>query len=183
MATMKLNLPLADKSDLAQLRAGDEVLLSGTVYTMRDAGHERCLEYLREQGHLPFGLEGQVLFYAGPTPAAAGRPLGAVGPTTASRMDFATPQLFEAGIAGAIGKGKRSQEVVDACKETGSAYFAAVGGIAALLAERVKASELIGWEDLGTEALRKLTLEDFPVFVEIDTCGNDLYREIEAAAC
>lgn len=182
MTAISLKLPIDSKEELRALSAGDEVLLSGTVYTMRDAGHERCLEYLEEHGHLPFGLEGQVLFYAGPTPAAAGRPLGSVGPTTASRMDFATPQLFRAGIAGAIGKGKRSAEVIEACRQTGSIYFAAVGGIAALLAERVVASELVGWEDLGTEALRKLTLEDFPVFVEIDANGRDLYREIENKA-
>lgn len=179
MSAIRIDLPIENKNIFEALRAGDEALLSGAVYTMRDAGHKRCLEYLEEHGRLPFDLQGQVLFYAGPTPAAAGRPLGSVGPTTASRMDFATPQLFRAGIVGAIGKGKRSSEIVAACKETGSIYFAAVGGIAALLAERVIASELIGWEDLGTEALRKLTLEDFPVFVEIDTYGHDLYREIE----
>lgn len=183
MSATKFDLPVADKEQFAALRAGDEVLLSGAVYTMRDAGHERCLKYLEEHGCLPFNLEGQVLFYAGPTPAAAGRPLGSVGPTTASRMDFATPQLFRAGIAGAIGKGKRSAEVVEACKQTGSIYFAAVGGIAALLAERVVDSELVGWEELGTEALRRLTLEDFPVFVEIDSCGHDLYRQIENKGC
>ena len=119
---------------------------------------------------------------SGPTPAAAGRPLGSVGPTTASRMDFATPRLFEAGIVAAIGKGKRSPEVVKSCQETGSVYLCTVGGIAALLAKSVTESELIGWEDLGTEALRKLTLKDFPTYVAVDTKGGDLYREIEAAA-
>ena len=119
--TVSLTLPLA-RADLADLQVGDEVLLSGPVYTMRDAGHERALQCLEDTGRLPFDLEGATLFYAGPTPAAAGRPLGSVGPTTASRMDFATPRLFEAGIVAAIGKGKRSPEVVKSCQETGSVY-------------------------------------------------------------
>lgn len=179
--TVSLTLPLS-RGDVANLEAGDEVLLSGPVYTMRDAGHERALQCLKDTGRLPFGLEGATLFYAGPTPAAAGRPLGSVGPTTASRMDFATPQLFAAGIVAAIGKGKRSAEVVQACQNTGSVYLCTVGGIAALLAKAVTASELVGWDDLGTEALRRLELKDFPTYVAVDTNGNDLYREIEAAS-
>ena len=179
--TVSLTLPLTREA-VADLEAGDQVLLSGPVFTMRDAGHERALQCLQDTGKPPFGLEGATLFYAGPTPAAAGRPLGSVGPTTASRMDFATPQLFEAGIVACIGKGKRSPEVVKACKETGSIYLCTVGGVAALLAKSVTESELIGWEDLGTEALRKLELKDFPTYVAIDTKGHDLYREIEAAA-
>ena len=177
----KLTLP-ASREELAELRIGDEVLLSGCVYTMRDAGHQRALDALHATGKLPCGLEGATLFYAGPTPAAAGRPLGSVGPTTASRMDFATPALMKAGIVACIGKGKRSAEVVKACKDTGSVYFAAVGGIAALLATHVEESELIAWGDLGTEALRKLDLHDLPCFVAVDTQGDDLYREIEAGA-
>ncbi|WP_172136538.1 FumA C-terminus/TtdB family hydratase beta subunit [Adlercreutzia sp. ZJ473] len=178
---IKLALPLA-REDVADLRIGDEVLLSGPVYTMRDAGHARALEALRADGALPFGLEGATLFYAGPTPPAAGRPLGSVGPTTASRMDFATPALMEAGIVACVGKGKRSPEVVEACRATGSVYFACVGGIAALLATHVAKSELVAWEDLGTEALRRLELEDFPAFVAVDARGGDLYRAIEQAA-
>jgi len=177
-APRRLQLPLS-KEDLASLSAGDEVLLSGPVYTMRDAGHSRALAHLEETGRLPFGLEGQTLFYAGPTPAAAGRPLGSVGPTTASRMDFATPALMEAGIVASIGKGKRAPEVADACKATGGVYFCTIGGAAALLAKHVTKSELIGWEDLGTEALRHLELEDFPAFVATDPHGRDLYREVE----
>lgn len=176
--TVSLTLPLTREA-IAALEAGDEVLLSGPVYTMRDAGHERALQCLEDTGELPFGLAGATLFYAGPTPAAAGRPLGSVGPTTASRMDFATPQFFEAGIVAAIGKGKRSPAVVEACRETGSIYLCTVGGIAALLAKAVTESELVGWEDLGTEALRKLTLKDFPTYVAVDTKGQDLYRQIE----
>ena len=173
-----LELPVS-RNDLEGLRAGDKVKLTGPLYTMRDAGHERCLAELERTGKLPFGLEGQTLFYAGPTPATAGRPFGSIGPTTASRMDFATPALLKAGIVATIGKGKRSSEVVQACRETKSVYFAAVGGIAALLAKCVISTEDIAWEDLGTEALRKIVVEELPVYVEIDTNGNDLYRQIE----
>lgn len=175
---IRLTLPLS-KSDLAKLEIGQEVLLTGPVYTSRDAGHARILEALRQTGELPHGLAGQTIFYAGPTPAAAGRPLGSVGPTTASRMDFATPQLMDAGMAACLGKGKRSPKVIEACKRNGSVYLACVGGIAALLAKCVVSSELVAWEDLGTEALRRLELRDFPCFVAIDVQGNDLYRSIE----
>ncbi|MBR5259704.1 MAG: fumarate hydratase C-terminal domain-containing protein, partial [Eggerthellaceae bacterium] len=161
------------------LSIGQEVLLSGPVFTMRDAGHERALNYLEKEGELPFGLDGQTIFYAGPTPAAANRPLGSVGPTTASRMDFATPALMDAGIVAHIGKGKRSSQVIEACKRNGGIYFACVGGIAALLATCVQEAETIAWDDLGTEALRRLILHDFPAIVAIDTNGRDLYREIE----
>ncbi|WP_165248183.1 FumA C-terminus/TtdB family hydratase beta subunit [Adlercreutzia sp. ZJ141] len=178
-APIRLQLPLS-KADLAGLRAGQEVLLCGPVYTSRDAGHARILEALRQNGELPFGLAGQTIFYAGPTPVAAGRPLGSVGPTTASRMDFATPALVDAGLIACLGKGKRSLEVVEACRRNGAVYFACVGGIAALLATHVTESQLVAWDDLGTEALRRLQLHDFPCFVAIDTCGRDLYRSIEA---
>ena len=179
---VRLSLPLG-RPRLAELHAGDACLLTGPLYTLRDAGHVRLMAELEAaDGTLPYGLDGQAIFYAGPTPSAAGRPFGAVGATTASRMDFATPRLFEAGIVAAIGKGKRSPEVVKSCQETGSVYLCTVGGIAALLAKSVTESELIGWEDLGTEALRKLTLKDFPTYVAVDTKGGDLYREIEAAA-
>lgn len=181
MAHAKHVILPASKEELSKLRAGDEVLLSGSLYTMRDAGHERALEALDNTGELPFGLAGQTLFYAGPTPAAAGRPLGSVGPTTASRMDFATPRLFEAGVTACVGKGKRSQDVIEACKDHACVYFACVGGTAALLATCVKSSELVAWEDLGTEALRRLEVEGLPAFVAIDTQGNDLYRLVEEA--
>ncbi len=164
----------ATRDELADLQVGDEVRLYGPVFTMRDVGHLRTLDYLQNHGELPYGLIGQTLFYAGPSPAAAGRPLGAVGPTTASRMDFATPQLFEAGIVATIGKGRRSDEVATACRETGSVCFSAVGGAAAFLGSKVVSSELIAWDDLGTEALRKLELDGLPVFVTIDSKGNQL---------
>ena len=174
---INLTLPLS-KEDLAQLKAGDAVTLSGPIYTARDAGHQRLLDCLEQEGHLPFDLRGQSIFYAGPTPAAAGRPLGAVGPTTASRMDFAAPQLYRAGIMATLGKGTRSAEVRDACKEFGCVYFVAVGGAAALLATHVTSSKVVAWDDLGTEALRCLELEAFPAFVGIDTQGCDLYQQV-----
>jgi tartrate/fumarate subfamily iron-sulfur-dependent hydro-lyase beta chain len=171
----EIELP-PSRAALAALRAGDEVLLSGPVYTARDATHERLAAELRETGELPFGLAGQVLFYAGPTPAAAGRPLGAVGPTTAKRMDAWTPELLDAGIVATIGKGRRSDAVREACVRTGSVYFAAVGGAAALLATHVVAAEPVAYADLGTEALVRLVLRRFPAFVAIDARGDDLYE-------
>lgn len=165
---------------LPRLEAGDFCLLSGFVYTARDAAHLRLLETLERTGELPFGLAGQVIFYAGPTPPAQGQVFGAVGPTTASRMDFATPALFSAGIKAAIGKGSRSQAVVDACKKNGCVYLVAVGGAAAELATHVVSSKLVAYEDLGTEAIRKIEVREFPVFVAIDTHGRDLLGEIAA---
>lgn len=174
MDKISLTLPLS-KTDCASLKSGDELLLSGTMFTMRDAGHARCLEYLTQNGKLPFGLLGQTLFYAGPTPPLSGKPFGAIGPTTASRMDFATPKLMDAGIIATIGKGKRSEEVRSACKRNSGVYLACIGGIAALLAQCVISAEVIAWQDLGTEALRKIEVKDFPVYVDIDTYGNMLY--------
>jgi fumarate hydratase subunit beta len=172
---IRIELPVTRES-LALLAAGDEVRLSGPVSTARDAGHERLLAHLAETGELPFGLAGQTLFYAGPTPAVDGYPAGSVGPTTAKRMDAATPALLRAGIVAAIGKGSRSAEVRTAFAETGSVYFAAVGGAAALLGEHVVSAEPVAWPELGTEALVRLTLTDFPAFVAIDVSGADLYE-------
>jgi fumarate hydratase class I/fumarate hydratase subunit beta len=176
---IEIALP-ASRATLSLLHAGDEVRLSGPVYTARDAGHERLLAALAENGALPYDLAAQTLFYAGPTPPAAGRPVGAVGPTTARRMDAATPALLRAGIVATIGKGGRAEEVVRACVETGSVYFAAVGGAAALLAEHVTAVDPVAWDDLGTEALVRMTLDGFPVFVAIDVEGHDLYADAPA---
>jgi fumarate hydratase class I/fumarate hydratase subunit beta len=173
---VRIELPVT-RETLARLRAGDQVLLSGPVFTARDAGHARLLDVLQRDGELPFSLAGQTLFYAGPTPAAAGRPIGAVGPTTAKRMDFATPQLLRAGVVATIGKGSRCEEVRAAHAQTGSVYFAAVGGAAALLARHVVAAEPVAWPELGTEALVKLTFQEFPAFVAIDARGNDLYAQ------
>ncbi len=168
-------------SDLAHLRAGDEVLLTGPVFAARDATHERLLAELDATGELPFGLEGHVLFYAGPTPATPARPAGSVGPTTAKRMDAATPRLLAAGIVATIGKGGRSEAVRLACAEHSAVYFAAVGGAAAFLGSHVTGSKPIAWSDLGTEALVELTLERFPAFVGIDTLGTDLYADARTA--
>ncbi len=151
------------------------MLISGDIYTMRDAGHQRTLEYLQQHGELPFGLKGQTLFYAGPTPSAAGRPLGSVGPTTASRMDFATPALFAAGIVASIGKGKRAKAISEVCAKYGCVHFTTVGGVAALLATHVLSAEPVAWEDLGTEALVRLHVKDFPAFVGIDSTGLDIF--------
>ena len=173
---VRLSLPL-DRVRLGNLKAGDACLLTGPLFTLRDAGHVRLLAELEEAGgQLPYGLDGQAIFYAGPTPEAAGRPFGAIGPTTASRMDFAAPTLYRAGIAATIGKGRRSQEVREACMQTGSVYFVACGGAAAFLAKCVESSETLGYDDLGTEALRRIDVVDFPVFVGIDAQGRDIYE-------
>ena len=171
---VKVSLPL-DKEAAASLEAGDACLLTGAMYTLRDAGHIRLMEEMGSTGQLPYGLEGQSIFYAGPTPEAAGRPFGAVGPTTSSRMDFATPALYDAGVAATVGKGRRNAQVREACKRNGSVYFVATGGAAALLAKQVESAELVAYEDLGTEALRRIEVVDFPVFVGIDAKGNDVY--------
>lgn len=171
---IKLQLPLSREA-LRGLRAGDACALSGEMYMLRDAGHIRLLAELEEQGSLPYGLEGATIFYAGPSPAAAGRPFGAVGPTTSSRMDFAAPALHRAGIVATVGKGVRSSEVLRACKETGSVYFVATGGAAALLAQRVVSGEVVAYEDLGTESLRRIEVRDLPLFVGIDTEGACIY--------
>ena len=173
---IRISLP-ASREELSRLRVGDEVLLSGDVFTARDATHRRLVEKAREIGELPFGLDGQTLFYAGPTPPAAGRPVGSVGPTTAKRMDPWTMELLDLGIAATIGKGARSPEVTEAHRRHGAVYFAAVGGSAALLATRVTSVEPVAYEDLGTEALVRMTLDDFPAFVAIDTYGGDVYAE------
>ena len=173
---VRLSLPL-DRARLAELRAGDACLLTGPLYTLRDAGHVRLVDELaRGGGRLPYGLDGQTIFYAGPTPAAAGRPFGAIGPTTASRMDFAAPALYRAGVAATVGKGRRGREVREACRETGSVYFVACGGAAAYLARCVASSETVAYDDLGTEALRRIEVVDFPVFVGVDARGADVHE-------
>lgn len=169
-----INLPLS-RVDARSLRAGEACLLNGEIYTLRDAGHQRLLKEKGNSELLPYGLSGQVIFYAGPTPASAGRPFGAIGPTTASRMDFAAPILMKHGLVATIGKGVRSEAVRQACVDYSSVYFVATGGAAAFLAKHVESCETLAYDDLGTEALRKITVRDFPVFVGIDTQGNDIY--------
>jgi len=164
------------KETVATLKAGDYVYLTGMVYTARDAAHKRMYEILQEGGELPIDIQGQVIYYMGPSPAREGRPIGSAGPTTASRMDKYAPQLLDLGLGAMIGKGKRNQAVIDAIVRNGSVYFAAVGGAGALLSKCITSSEVVAYDDLGTEAIRKLTVENFPVIVVIDKDGNNLYE-------
>lgn len=165
-----------DKEELKKLRAGDTVTISGVIYVARDAAHKRMYEALQRGEELPVDVKGQTIYYMGPSPAREGRPIGSAGPTTASRMDKYTPTLLDLGLIGMIGKGKRSKEVKDAMIRNGAVYFAAIGGAGALLSKAITASEVVAYEDLGTEALRKLTVENFPVIVVIDSTGEDLYQ-------
>ena len=158
------------------LHAGDYVYITGTIYTARDAAHKRMYEILGEGKSLPIDIENQVIYYMGPSPAREGRPIGSAGPTTASRMDKYAPQLLDLGLGAMIGKGKRSQEVIDAVIRNDSVYFAAVGGAGALLSKCITSSEVVAYDDLGTEAIRRLTVENFPVIVVIDSEGSNLYE-------
>ena len=170
-----LNVPL-EEEDTCLLKAGDYVYLTGTIYTARDAAHKRMYEALEKGEALPMDMDKNVIYYMGPSPAREGRPIGSAGPTTASRMDKYAPALLDLGLKGMIGKGKRSQEVKDAVVRNGAVYFAAVGGAGALLSRSITKSEVVAYDDLGTEAIRKLTVKDFPVIVVIDAQGNDLYE-------
>ena len=165
-----------DKETAKTLRSGDYVYLTGTVYTARDAAHKRLGETIRKGGELPFDINGQVIYYMGPSPAREGRPIGSAGPTTASRMDKYTPRLLDLGMGAMIGKGKRSPEVIDAVVRNQAVYFAAVGGAGALLSKCITSSEVIAYDDLGTEAIRRLEIEDFPAIVVIDSQGSNLYE-------
>ena len=169
------------REDLAPLRAGDTVLLSGTVYTARDAAHQRMMELLDKGEPLPFPVEGSALYYVGPTPERPGEVIGSAGPTTSGRMDAYSPRLLDLGQAIMIGKGARNQAVKDAVKRNGAVYLAALGGAGALMAASVKELEVICWEDLGCEAVRKLTVENFPLTVILDSQGGDLYESGPAA--
>lgn len=158
------------------LKAGDYVYITGTIYTARDAAHKRMYEILEKGEDLPIDIKEQIIYYMGPSPAREGRPIGSAGPTTASRMDKYAPQLLDLGQGAMIGKGKRSQAVIDAIVRNDAVYFAAVGGAGALLSKCITSSEVVAYEDLGTEAIRKLTVENFPVIVVIDSEGNNLYE-------
>jgi len=164
------------KEEVADLKAGDYVYITGTIYTARDAAHKRMQETLDKGESLPITMEGNLIYYMGPSPAREGRPIGSAGPTTASRMDKYAPQLLDLGLAGMIGKGKRSEAVKDAIIRNGAVYFAAVGGAGALLSKSITESEVVAYEDLGTEAIRRLEVTDFPVIVVIDKDGNNLYE-------
>lgn len=164
------------KETAGKLRAGDYVTITGTIYTARDAAHKRMIEALDAGKELPIDINGTILYYMGPSPARDGRPIGSAGPTTASRMDKYAPRLLDLGLIGMIAKGKRSEEVKEAIIRNGAVYFAAVGGAGALLSQRIKKAEVVAYEDLGAEAIRKLEVEDFPVIVVIDSEGNNLYE-------
>lgn len=164
------------KEDARSLKAGDYVYLSGTIYTARDAAHKRMKEALDQGQKLPFDLKGSVIYYMGPSPAREGRPIGSAGPTTASRMDKYTPELLDLGLGAMIGKGKRSPAVIDAMVRNVAVYFAAVGGAGALLSKCILSSEIVAYEDLGAEAIRKLEVKNFPVIVVIDSQGNNWYE-------
>ena len=175
-----LQTPL-QKSDLAPLRAGDTVLLSGTVYTARDAAHKRLAELLDSGAPLPFPLAGSAIYYVGPTPERPGEIIGSAGPTTSGRMDPYSPRLLDLGLSVMIGKGARNQAVKDAVVRNGAVYLAALGGAGALMAASVQSLEVICWEDLGCEAVRRLEVLDFPLTVILDAHGGDLYRSGPAA--
>ena len=171
------------REEARKLRAGDYVYLTGTIYTARDAAHKRMYEALEKGESLPLEIKDNVIYYMGPSPAREGRPIGSAGPTTASRMDKYTPALLDLGLTGMIGKGKRSEAVKEAIVRNGAVYFAAVGGAGALLAGSIKTSEVIAYDDLGTEAIRRLTVENFPAIVVIDSEGRDLYETAVKEYC
>ena len=177
-----LKVPMT-KEDAVSLKAGDYVYLTGTIYTARDAAHKRMDETLDRGEELPFNIKDNIIYYLGPSPAREGRPIGSAGPTTASRMDKYTPRLLDMGMGAMIGKGKRSQAVIDGIVRNKSVYFAAVGGAGAILSKCILSSELIAYGDLGTEAICKLEIRDFPVVVVIDSQGNNLYETAVKEYC
>ncbi len=167
--------PLSDET-IRSFKAGDMLYISGTVYTARDAAHQRLVEMIERGEEMPFDFEGQIVYYAGPAPAKPGRPIGSVGPTTGGRMDAYSPLLIENGLKAMIGKGTRNDEVIDAMKEHTGVYLAAIGGAAALMARCVVSAEVIAFDDLGPEAIRRLEVKELPVVVAIDSQGNDMYK-------
>jgi fumarate hydratase subunit beta len=175
---IRLRTPLGN-GEVETLRSGDRVLISGVVYTGRDAAHKRLIDLLKAGKDLPFDIRGQIIYYVGPAPAKPGQVLGSAGPTTSYRMDAYSPALIERGLKGMIGKGMRSETVKEAMKKYKAVYFAATGGAGALLAKRVKKVEVVAYEDLGPEAIRRLEVEDLPAIVVNDVRGNDLYIEGE----
>jgi fumarate hydratase subunit beta len=170
-----IKAPLSAET-VKELRAGDVVRISGYIYTARDAAHKRLTEALARGEELPLDLKDNVIYYVGPSPTKPGEVVGSAGPTTSGRVDKYTPTMIQQGMRGMIGKGLRSQEVIDACKEYGAVYFAAVGGAAAVIAQSIKGEEMIAYEDLGPEAIRRYEVEDFPAIVVIDAEGNDFYK-------
>jgi len=175
----RVTLPLSDEV-IAGLRAGDNILLNGVMYVARDAAHKKLIDALDKGEKLPFDLKGQTVYYMGPSPAKPGQVIGSAGPTTSGRVDVYSPRLMEAGLKGMIGKGTRSQPVKEAMKKFKAVYFAAIGGAGALIAKSIKKAEVIAYEELGAEAIRRLEVEDFPVTVINDIYGGDLYEEGKA---
>ncbi len=173
--TYSLKTPLSDK-DVERLHSGDKVLITGFIYTARDAAHKRLIELIDKGQELPFDIKGQVIYYVGPTPPKPGKPIGSAGPTTSYRMDNYTVKLLEKGLKATIGKGNRTPPVIEAMKKYKAVYFAAVGGAGALIARTIKRAEVIAYEDLGAEAIRRLYVKDFPAVVVNDIYGNDLYE-------
>lgn len=171
----KINLPITD-DDIKELKAGDTVLLSGSILTGRDAAHKRLYELVQEGKNLPVDIKGELIYYVGPAPAKPGFAVGPAGPTSSYRMDKYAPTLLDLGLKGMIGKGARNQEVIDAIVRNNAVYFACVGGAAALIAKAIKSEEILCYEDLGTEAVRRYTVEDFPCIVAIDSYGNNAYN-------
>ncbi len=172
---MEIKTPL-NKETARSLKAGEQVKITGYIYTARDAAHKRMVEAAAKGEKLPFDVKDQIIYYVGPTPAKEGQVIGSAGPTTSGRMDAYAPKMMELGLTGMIGKGKRNDSVKEAMKEFGAVYFAATGGAAALISSHIKSAEVIAYDDLGTEAVRKLYVEDFPAVVVIDSKGNDLYE-------
>ena len=174
--TIRIRTPLTDDV-VERLKIGDKVLISGVLYTGRDAAHKRLVELVKKGEVLPFDLRGQIIYYVGPTPAKPGNAIGSAGPTTSYRMDPYAPILIAKGLKGMIGKGSRGREVIDAMKKYRAVYFGATGGAGALISKRIKKSEVVAYEDLGPEAIRRIEVEDFPAIVVNDINGNDLYEE------
>jgi fumarate hydratase subunit beta len=174
--TIRLKTPLTD-ADVEKLKAGDKVLITGVMYTGRDAAHKRLFDLLKEGKPLPVDLKGQIIYYVGPAPAKPGKAIGSAGPTTSGRMDAYSPKLMEIGLKGMIGKGMRKKEVIEAMKKFKAVYLAATGGAGALLAKSVKKAQVVAYEDLGPEAINRLEVVDFPAIVVNDTEGNDLYQQ------
>lgn len=172
----KITTPLTAET-IQKLKTGDMVKITGTIYSARDAAHKKLIELIEAGKDLPFELNGNVIYYLGPTPAREGQVIGSAGPTTSSRMDKYTPKLLELGLKGMIGKGRRSPEVIQAIVQNGAVYLAAVGGAGALLSKCIKSSKVIAFDELGTEAVREMYVEDFPAIVAIDSEGNNIYKE------
>ena len=177
---MKITAPLS-REDARKLKAGDSCLISGVIYTARDAAHKRLCELVAQGKELPMDVKDAIIYFVGPTPAKEGQAIGSAGPTTSYRMDAYSPTLIREGLTGMIGKGKRGPEVIAAMKECGAVYFGAIGGCGALLSKCIKKAEVIAYEDLGAEAIRRLEVEDFPAIVIIDSEGNNLYETGRAA--